>query len=865
MQKHNSFDKPSQLHIQPHSQPSSRASFLFKLILIALTINAFVVSISAYDLYKRWLQYEKQVIIEVENMTRSLEFSLESVFDKVDLLLKVVKGEAERQLSAEGLSKVRIDAYMAEQLKFVPEVDNLRIADEKGDIKYGVNSNSGVVASVADREYFITLRKNPSATLFISKPLFGRVSNKWIIVIARRLNKPDGTFAGVVHGNIALNYFNSKFSHFNFGKNGVVTLRDIDLGIIVRYPEAAGAGIGNKTVSKDFQTMINKGLTIGTYKNRGSIDKVPRIFSYRKVSRYPVYINVGRASGDYLSDWWHEAVVMAALLLLFFLATLVSLLLIIRSWKRSLLAAEEIQRYQEVLEQTVTERTSELQSKQELLVSEIYKKEHTAEALRQSEEKYRLIVETSNEGIFTIDVNQIITFVNSQFCTMLEYSQQEMIGKQFNYYLHTEDTGNIINEEILQNGDQLHTRECRLLTSKGNIVWAFISWAQILSCGHDSVGSCGMVINITERKKAEEALWENEVRFRMMVESIRDYAIIMLDASGHIISWNAGAEHIKGYHAEEIIGHYFACFYTPKDIEEGKPDAELARATKEGRFEVEGLRVKKDGSCFNANVAINALYDSLGELRGFVKVTRDITELKKAEEALKRYTAELERSNEELQQFAYVASHDLQEPLRMVSSFTQMLAKRYENQLDDKAKQYIDFAVDGAIRMQGLINDLLLYSRVNSQGKEPEPTNTTQVFEVAVKNLYAAITENNAEITHDELPEVCVDKLQLIQLFQNLLANAIKFHSERTPVIHVAATERDNEWCFSVRDNGIGIEQQYKEKVFIIFQRLHSRREYAGTGIGLAVCKRIVARHGGRIWFESELGKGTTFFFTLPK
>jgi len=232
---------------------------------------------------------------------------------------------------------------------------------------------------------------------------------------------------------------------------------------------------------------------------------------------------------------------------------------------------------------------------------------------------------------------------------------------------------------------------------------------------------------------------------------------------------------------------------------------------------------------------------------------------------LTRSLAELERSNRELEQFAYVASHDLQEPLRMVSSYTQLLAQRYQDALDEKAHKFIDYAVDGAVRMQRLINDLLAYSRVSTRGREFELSDTQGALDEALVNLQAALDETGAELRCELLPPVPADRIQLVQLFQNLVSNALKFRGPTPPVIEVGADDQGDAWRFRVKDNGIGLESQYAEKVFIIFQRLHSRQEYPGTGIGLAICKRIVERHGGRIWFESELGLGSTFYFTLPK
>jgi light-regulated signal transduction histidine kinase (bacteriophytochrome) len=242
----------------------------------------------------------------------------------------------------------------------------------------------------------------------------------------------------------------------------------------------------------------------------------------------------------------------------------------------------------------------------------------------------------------------------------------------------------------------------------------------------------------------------------------------------------------------------------------------------------------------------------------------NITVRKQAEEALRRTAEDLARSNEDLGQFAYVASHDLQEPLRMVSGFVQLLQKKYGGRLDADADEFIGHAVDGAKRMQTLINDLLAYSRAGARSWAPVTTDAGEALRKALDNLRTSVAEASAEVTHGELPSVLADSGQLAQLFQNLIGNALKFRSAAPPKIHVDACRRDGHWQFSVRDNGIGIASEFQNRIFLIFQRLHTRKQYPGTGIGLAICKKIVDRHGGQIWVESQPGQGTTFHFTLP-
>jgi PAS domain S-box-containing protein len=374
----------------------------------------------------------------------------------------------------------------------------------------------------------------------------------------------------------------------------------------------------------------------------------------------------------------------------------------------------------------------------------------------------------------------------------------------------------------------------------------------------------GLVRDISERKRAEEELRTSESRFRLLVEGIKDYAVVMLDRTGNIQTWNSGAELLFGYKAGEIVGQPLRRFLPPQDVERNTQEEELRKALVLGKLGAEDWRVRKDGTQFWANYATTPVYNTVGELQGFAYITRDLTERKQAETDLRKAFEELSRSNLDLEQFAYVASHDLQEPLRAVAGCVQVLKKRYQGQLDGRADELIAHAVDGVSRMQTLIDDLLSYSRVGSRGKAIEPCNCNAILIQALANLETAIAETGAVVTHDQLPVVKADAAQLTQLFQNLVGNAVKFRGQQPPRIHVAVLRDEGHWVFSVKDNGIGIQPEYFERIFVIFQRLHTRTEYPGTGIGLAICKKIVERHGGRIFVESEPGQGSNFSFTIP-
>ena len=373
---------------------------------------------------------------------------------------------------------------------------------------------------------------------------------------------------------------------------------------------------------------------------------------------------------------------------------------------------------------------------------------------------------------------------------------------------------------------------------------------------------------IVKRKRAEILLADSEIRYRTIFTESPDGIVLIDIETAMAVEFNAAAHRQLGYSREEFA-QLTVADYEAKELPE-EIGAYFARTNGLGREEFDTLHRTKSGEIRNVVVSKQVL--TLGERQYLYAIFRDVTELRQAqeerkqnEEALQRYAISLERSNEELEHFAYVASHDLQEPLRKIGSFSELLARKYQDRLDEKAGTYISYIVDGAHRMQGLINDLLSFSRVATKGRAFSAVNCNEVMGRVRQDMEVAIQECGARLLVDDLPTVMADNIQLGQVFQNLIGNAIKYRNPGAgPEIRVESRKSGNEWVFAVSDNGIGIDPQHFERIFQLFQRLHTREEFSGSGIGLALCKKIVERHGGRIWVESTPGSGSTFFFTLP-
>jgi PAS domain S-box-containing protein len=486
--------------------------------------------------------------------------------------------------------------------------------------------------------------------------------------------------------------------------------------------------------------------------------------------------------------------------------------------------------------------------------------------LEQSRMMLRQMIDTMPQSIFWKDRQSRYLGCNQIFARDAGFdTPEELIGKT-DYDIAPPDNAaryQADDHAIMESGLARLNYDEQQNKKDGRVVWVRTSKTPLYDQGGRIYGILGIYSDITIQKTMEIKLRESEERFRNAFEHAA-VGIVQVGPDRRFLHINPRMCEILGYSEEELLARTFDEITYPDDLPICRENAVNMLDGKQDIFTTEKRYIRKDGSLVWAQITASLVRDAQSEPRYFVTIVEDISERKRAQALLEERTRDLARSNADLEQFAYLTSHDLQEPLRMVSSFTQLLDRRYRGQLDNRADDYIHYITEGAQRMQRLINDLLAYSRVGSRGRPFAPLEFENVLSQVVDNLQIAIEEAGVSLTHEPLPRIYGDEIQLIQLMQNLIGNAIKFRSANPAQIHISASQQGKEWIFAVRDNGIGIDSQYFERIFVLFQRLHLREEYPGTGIGLAICKRIIERHNGRIWVESTPEQGSTFYFSLP-
>lgn len=464
-------------------------------------------------------------------------------------------------------------------------------------------------------------------------------------------------------------------------------------------------------------------------------------------------------------------------------------------------------------------------------------------------------------ALIILDADLKIQYYNKGAEMLFKCNNEEFSGRVFDFLYQADKTQSLFSEATI---NKKAVYEGWLKRKDETKFWGSVS-ASLNSGGNENTyGYTLMIRDITQQREREDYIKNIEDWHYKMINEVEDYAILLLSKEGYIQNWNKGAEKLKGYTPEEIIGKNFEIFYTKEDAENRLPQTLLKRASENGRAVQEGWRMKKNGSKFWANVTITSLHDIQGNVIGFSKVTRDLTERMLAELNQKKYLEQLESKNKDLEQMVYITSHDLQEPLRTITGFIAHFAKEFKPDISENAGMYLKYINEAAGRMSNFIKALLDYAKLGNERNLSE-IDLNEVLKDLITDLTSLIKDADAKIVIEPLPKIMGYRVEIQQLFQNLISNAIKFTKSGThPKINIKADLKDNYYEFSVSDNGIGIDPAHYENIFMMFQRLHSRNEYEGTGIGLTNCKKIVELHGGKIWVNSIQGEGSTFNFTIP-
>ncbi len=541
---------------------------------------------------------------------------------------------------------------------------------------------------------------------------------------------------------------------------------------------------------------------------------------------------------------------------------------------------QELQAINEEMEAT----NEELQTTNEEMEATNEELQAATEELERTNRYRQTLMDSMLDIFMTTDRTGMITDVNRATERITGYSRDELLGKPFKGFFTDPDRAEAGISKVLAD-ESVTGYELTLVARNGRQVPVNYNATVIRDERGRVTGILGSARDMSEIFKIQEELRIANLYNRSLIEASLD-PLVTIDRRGKITDVNRETETVTGRTRDELVGTVFSDYF----VDPKKARAGYKQVFKEGTVKDYPLEIRhQDGRVTPVLYNASVYRDETGDVEGVFAAARDISSIKRVEEELRQKSEELARSNKELEQFAYVASHDLQEPLRMITSYTQLLERRCKDKLDADGKEFMGFITDGAVRMQGLIQDLLAYSRAGSKAFEPEPAECDHIFDQVIKNLEPVIQESGAKVTHDSLPTVVADGTQMVQLLQNLIGNAIKFRGKQKPKVHVSASrmavseipipksdgaeekspgsgaKTGHAWVFSVRDNGIGIAPKFRERIFMVFQRLHGKQEYPGTGIGLSICKKIVERHGGRIWVESESGKGSTFWFTIPE
>lgn len=860
----------------PHRDIKRRPGFIRLLWISTLLINIFVVSVVGLLIEQRREQEELQAETLTENYSKILEEALSGFIGKIDITLLSVRDEVSRQMAHGGIDEKALETFIAAQDSHIPQALGLRVVDADGIIRYAVSDIKVRHASIADRPQFIRLRDEPEAGLVISQPVFGRAAQKWMITLGRRINHPDGSFAGDVHVAVAVDQFIEMFSKINLGARGNIGLWD-KTSLIARYTkmDAHGASVGSTSPSRELHRLLNTDQQATNYSTRSGVDGIARTFFFRKLNAYPLYLVVGLAKDDYMAEWRHNSLQIAALAGLFMLTSVFSSWLIYRGWKRR-----------------EADHASSLRLEAEY-TAKLKASNQATEAARQQSE---LILESAGEGICGVDTAGRIIFINPAAREMFGWDANEGIGQDLHAttHHHTADgspylCGDCDIEKTLADGRRRQANDDLYWRKDGSSFPVEFTVTAMESEGKVS-GAVNVFRDISERKKNDAELelhrdhleklvrqrttelLATEARASHILESSAD-GLYGTDTEGIISFINPAACLILGYKSsEQVVGqpaHHL--FHHSKADGTLYPDEECASL--KALIQGENVRIsdevfwRADGQPIPVMYATHPMIQD-GRIVGAVTSFIDITEQRATTIAREQALLAAENLATVRREFLANMSHEIRTPLNGVLGFAEIGYRNYQN--SEKAHSAFAKIKASGQRLLGIINDILDFSKIEA-GKlqiEQAEISLDQVIEHALDLIRDQAHARQIELHIEraaKLPETCLsDALRLGQVLLNILSNAVKFTEKGSVTLSVFCA--DEMLVFRVSDSGIGMTPEQLRELFNPFHQADASatRKFGGTGLGLAISKRIILLMGGEIHVDSQLGLGTTVEFRLP-
>jgi len=853
---------------------------MISLVAVVLLVNLTVVALALFSLQQSWIHYGERVAVQTQNLSQALEHSIAGIIDKSDLALLSVVDEVRSQRGRGGIDGRALNAFIARQLGRLPEFDSIRMADAQGAVRYGTAVGAGGVISVADRDYFLRLRGDTSAGLVISRPVIGRVSGKWVLVVARRINNPDNSFAGVVYGPIALERILKIFASMDVGPSGAITLRDSEMGIIVRYPEPRGIGsvVGNRNISPQLRKRFEAGERSGTYFTPTSWQNIAKVVSFRKVAGYPLYVNVGLATRDYLAQWWRDLARISALVALFVAVTLVLSRLILLRWRREKAAEDALRLSRDELELRVAERTDELFRANARLTCELAQRERAELGLRLGRNMLAQIIDSVPQSVFWKDRDSVYLGCNTLFARGAGIDLPGgVVGKtDFDLPWPAEDCQAYRRDDryVMENNrPKYHILE-QQLQADGARLWLDTTKIPLCNEAGEVYGVLGVFENITERKSVEEA---------------RDKALAFIESL--LASSPMGISVYQGESGDcSLVNQAVA------DMVGGSPGGLRCQnfrriaSWRETGLDLLAETVLSDGVTRQTGKSFRTSFGRSVDLDCFLSrfevegrahlmfMTVDVSEKRRLEQEKKLIEAQMlhVQKLESLGVLAGGIAHDFNNILMVVLGNADLALMRIAP--ESPARENLMQIEQAAGRAADLARQMLAYS---GKGRFViENLGLTAIVEEMAHMLEVSVSKKallRYNFTPD-LPAVSADATQLRQVILNLVINASEAIGDQSGVIAITtgAMECDRGYLsetwiddqlpegtyvsLEVADNGCGIDREIIPKIFDPF----FTTKFTGRGLGMAAVLGIVRGHKGAIKVYSEAGKGTTFKLLLP-